>query len=122
MIRTALEGYKITFEKIRDFYKVRKYKGRIINYQKVLKEQKMSRLHRRIVASSKAVNLRLKNDRTIVEAGKHWYKCRVVFPSINKYCDAPENYKLDPKNISKLISPCDDAVGYIRRLPRKIRK
>ena len=41
VIRTALEGYKITFERVRDFYKVKKRKGKIIDYQKVLKEQPM---------------------------------------------------------------------------------
>ena len=118
-IRTALESYKITFERVRDFYKVRKRKGKIIDFHKVLTEQPMSRLHRQMVASSKAVNLKLKNDRTIVEAARHWYQCRVVFPSINKYCDAFENYRLEPKNISKQIRPCDDAVGYMKRLAKK---
>jgi len=122
VIRTALEAHNITLEKVRDFYKVRRYKGRIRNFQKVLKEQKMSRLHRQMIASSKAVGLKLKNDKTIVKAAEHWYQCRVVFPSINKYCDAPENYQLDPKNISKQIRQCDDAVGYIRRLKREISK
>lgn len=122
VIRTALEAYNITLEKVRDFYKVRRYKGRVRNFQKVLKEQKMSRLHRQMIASSKAVGLKLKNDKTIVKAAEHWYQCRVVFPSINRYCDAPDNYKLDPKNISKQIRPCDDAVGYIKRLRREISK
>jgi len=121
-IRTALESHKITLEGVRDFYKVRKYKGKIIDFHKVLKEQPMSRLHRQMVASSKAVDLKLKNDKTIVEAARHWYQCRVIFPSINKYCDTLENYQLDPKYISKQIRPCDDAVGYIKRLPRKTSK
>jgi|GEM_PF-2704577 len=119
VIRTAFESYKITLEKLRHTYKVRKYKGKIIDFYKVLSEQPMSRLHRRIVASAKAADLKLKNDKTIVKAAHHWYQCRVVFQSINKYCDAFENYQLEPKNISKQIRPCDDAVGYIRRLPRK---
>lgn len=122
VIRTAFESNEITLEKLTRFYKVRKRKGKIIDFQKVLKDQPMSRWHRRIVASSKAVNLRLKNDKTIVEAARRWYQCRVVFPSINKYCDAPENYRLEPKNISKQIRPCDEALGYIRRLPRKTDK
>ena len=121
-MRTILDSYKIAFEKVRDFYKVRKYKKKIIDFQTVLKEQPMSRWHRRMVASSKAVNLKLKNDKTIVKAARHWYQCRVVFPSINKYCAAFENYQLEPKNISKQIRPCDEALGYIRRLPRKTAK
>jgi len=118
-IRTLLDSYKIRFEQVRDFYKVRKYKGKIIDFHKVLSEEPMSRWHRRIVASAKAAGLKLKNDRTIVEAARHWYQCRVVFPSINKYCAAFENYGLEPKNISKQIRPCDDALGYSRRLPRR---
>ncbi|MFC2012424.1 hypothetical protein ACFLVU_04775, partial [Chloroflexota bacterium] len=62
---------------------------------------------------------KLKNDKIFVDAAQNWYQCRVAYPSINKYCEAPENYKLDPKNISKQIRPCDEAVGYQRRLPRK---
>jgi hypothetical protein len=121
-IRTLFDSYKIRFEQVRDFYKIRGYKGKIIDFYKVLSEQPMSRWHRRIVAGAKAADLKLKNDRTIVEAARRWYQCRVVFPSINKYCDALENYRLEPKNISKQIRPCDDAVGYIRRLPRKTSK
>jgi len=121
-IRTAFESYRITFERVRDFYRVWKHKGKRIDFDKVLTEQPMSRLHRKMVASSKAVDLRLRNDKTIVKAARHWYECRVVFPSINKYCDAFENYKLDPKNISKQIRPCDEALGFIRRLPRETGK
>jgi len=123
VMRTILDSYKITFEKVRDFYKVRKYKGKIIDFQKV-KEQPMSRWHRRMVASSKAVNLKLKNDKTIVKAARRWYQCRVVYPSIGKFCDseAEKGIILEPNNVAKQIRPCDDAVGYIRRLPRKTSK
>jgi hypothetical protein len=121
-ICTALESSKITLEKLTRFYKERKHKGKVIDFQKVLKDQPMSRWHRRMVASSKAVGLKLKNDKTIVKAARHWYQCRVAFPSINKYCAAFENYQLDPKNISKQIRPCDEVLGYIRRLPRKTGK
>ena len=123
-IGTALESEKITLEKLTRFYKVGKHKGKVIDFQKVLKGQPMSRLHRKMVASSKAVNLKLKNDRTIMKAARRWYKCRVVYPSIDKFCDdEPEKeIMLDPKNVDKQIRPCDDAVGYIRRLPRKTSK
>ena len=123
-IRTLFESCKIRFEQVRDFYKVRKYKGKIIDFHKVLSEQPMSRWHRRIVASAKAANLKLKNDKTIMEAGMRWYKCRVVYPSIDKFCDseAEKEIMLDPKNVDKQIRPCDDALGYIRRLPRKTSK
>ena len=123
-IRTALESNKITLEGVRDFYKVRKYKGKIIDFHKVLKEQPMSRLHRQMVASSKAVDLKLKNDKTIFEAARRWYQCRVVYPSIKKFCDAKssEGIILELQNVDKQIEPCDDAVGYVRRLPRKTSK
>lgn len=115
---TSFEHDNIT-ERMRKFYMVRKYKGKTIDFNKVLTEEPMSRMHRRMVAGSKAAKLKLKNDRIFVDAARNWYQCRVAFSSINKYCDAPENYKLDPKNISKQIRPCDDAVGYIKRLPKK---
>jgi hypothetical protein len=118
-MRSILDSYKITFEKVRDFYKVRKYKGKVIDFQGVLREQPMSRLHREIVVSARAANLKLKNDKTIVKAAHHWYQCRVVFPSINKYCAVFENYQLEPKNISKQIRLCDEALGYTRRLPKR---
>ena len=84
----------------------------------------MSRLHRKMVASSKAVDLRLINDKTIVKAARRWYQCRVVYPSIDKFCDSESEKEitLEPNNIAKQIRPCDDAVGYIRRLPRKTSK
>lgn len=124
LIRTLLDSYKIRFEQIRDFYKIRGYKGRVVDFYKVLSEQPMSRLHRQMVASSKAVGLKLKNDRTIVEAARRWYQCRVVYPSIKKFCDAKsrEGIILEMQNVDKQIEPCDGAVGYIRRLRRKTSK
>jgi len=123
-IRTLFEGYRIRFEQVRDFYKVRRYKGKIIDFHKVLSEQPMSRWHRRIVASAKAADLKLKNDKTIMEVARRWYQCRVVHGSINEFCDAKssEGIILDPKNVDKQIRPCDDALGYIRKLSRKTTK
>jgi len=123
-IRSALEGEEITLEKLTRFYKVRKHKGKVMNFQKVLKEQPMSRLHREMVASSKAVGLKLKNDKTIVKAAEYWYECRVGYPSIKKFCVARsyEGIDLEWQNVDKQIEPCDNAVGYIRRLPRKAKK
>lgn len=124
VIRTALESEEITLEKLTRFYKVGKQKGKGIDFQKVLKGQPMSRLHRKMVAGSKAVNLKLKNDRTIVEAARRWYQCRVVYPSIKKFCDAKsdEGIALELQNVDKQIEPCDNAVGYIRRVSRKTSK
>jgi hypothetical protein len=123
-IRTVLESYKITFDKVRDFYKVRRHKGKIVDFHKVLSEQPMSRLHRQMVRSSKAIDLKLKNDRTIVEAARRWYECRVGYPSIKEFCDAKsrDGISLELQNVDKQIEPCDNAVGYIRRLPRRASK
>lgn len=121
MMRTSFESHNITLERLRHIYKSRIYKGKTIDFHKVLTEEPMSRWHRRMVASGKAAKLKLKNDRVIIEAAQHWYQCRVAYPSINKYCDAlsKKTVMLDPKNVTKQIRPCDDALGYIRRLPRK---
>ncbi len=121
IMRTSFENYNITLERLRYIYKLRKYKGKIIDFHKVLTEQPMSRWHRRMIASGKAAKLKLKNDRVIVEAARHWYQCRVAYPSINKFCYAQSQHEifLDPKNLHKQISPCDKAVGYQGRLPRK---
>ena len=121
-IRSLLDSCKIRFEQIRDFYKIRGYKGKVIDFHKVLSEQPMSRLHREMIAGAKAADLRLKNDKTIVKAAQHWYQCRVVFRGVNKYCAALENYQLEPKNISKQIRPCDEALGYVRRLSKRSAK
>lgn len=121
MLRTSAENYNITLEGLRNFFKVREYKGKTIDFHKVLAEQPMSRLHRRMIASGKAVKLKLKNDKVIIDAARAWYQCRVKYSSVSKYCDAlsKKGVILDPKNLEKKIRPCDDAVGYIRRLPRK---
>jgi len=117
---TSFEHGKIT-ERMRKFYTVRKYKGKTIDFHKVLTQEPMSRMHRRMVAGSKAAKLKLKNDRVFVDAAKNWYQCRVAYPSINKFCDAQseKGIILDPKNVDKQIRPCDEAVGYQRRFQRK---
>lgn len=119
MMRTQFEYPRISLEQIKKLYEVRKYKGKIIDFHKELTEKRTSRLHRKMVADAKAFNLKLKNDKVIMEAARQWYQCRVVYPSINKYCDDPKHYHLDPKNITKQIKPCDEAVGYIKRFPTK---
>ncbi len=124
IMRTSFESNNITLERLRRVYKLRKYKGKIIDFHKVLTEQPMSRWHRRIVASGKAAKLKLKNDGVIMNAARTWYQCRVNYRSVAKYCDAQAKLGiiLDPKNVDKQIRPCDDALGYIRRLPQKINK
>ena len=124
MMRTSFESHNITLERLRRIYKLRKYKGKIIDFHKVLTEQPMSRWHRRMVAHAKAAKLKLKNDRVFLNAARAWYQCRVNYGSVAKYCDAQvkQGIMLDPKNVDKQIRPCDDALGYIRRLPRKVNK
>lgn len=113
VMRTAFEHADITLEKVRNFYKLKKDdKGNIVDYHKILTEQPMSRTHRRMIRYGKKANLKLKNDRIFMDAARLWYQCRVVYPSINKFCEAPENYKYDPKNVYKKIHPCDEAAGY----------
>jgi hypothetical protein len=111
-MRTSFEHANIKLEKVRNFYLVRKNKGKIIDYHKILTEQPMSRMHRRMIADSKKVNLKLKNDRIFMNAARLWHQCRVVYPSVNKYCEAQSAHgeQLDPKNIEKMIKPCDEAV------------
>ena len=120
-IRSALGSQSVRVEGLRRFYKVREYKGKTVDFHSVLTEQAMSRLHRQIVASAKAVGLRLKNDRTIVVAAQRLYQCRVVYSSTFKFCDeeSRKGIILDPKNVEKQIRPCDETVGYVGRLPRE---
>lgn len=120
MLRTNFEHHNVSLEKLRAICKLRRHKGKVIDFHKVLTEEPMSRWHRRMIANGKAVGLKLKNDRVFVEAARRWYQCRVAYSSIEKYCDA-ESAKgmiLDPKNVYKQIRPCDEALGYRRRLPR----
>jgi hypothetical protein len=121
IMRTSFESFNVTLERLGHIYKVRKYKGKTIDFEKILTEQPMSRLHRMLVASGKAAKLKLKNDRIFMNAARAWYQCRVVYGSVEKYCDEQSKLGiiLDPKNVDKQIRPCDDALGYIRRLPRK---
>ena len=121
VMRTAFEYANITLEKMRKVYKVRKYKGKIVDFHEVLTEQPMSRIHRRMIVNGKKVNLKLKNDIIFVNAARNWYQCRVAYSSINEFCEDQyeKGITLDPKNVDKQICPCDEAVGYQRRLPRK---
>lgn len=58
MMRTSFESYNITLERLRYIYKLRRYKGKTIDFHKVLTEEPMSRWHRRMVTNGKAVNLK----------------------------------------------------------------
>jgi hypothetical protein len=121
MIRSSFDYHNVTLERLRRLYQMNKHKGKIIDFHKVMTEEPMSRWHRRIVASGKAAKLKLKNDRIFLNAARNWYQCRVVYESINQYCDAQseKGILVDLKNLQKQIKPCDDVLGYIRRLPKK---
>ncbi len=121
LVVTSLEHYNITLESLRRQYKLRRVRNKIVDFQKVLAEEPMSRMHRRMVEHGKAAGLKLKNDRVIVNAARTWYQCRVVHGSVAKYCDAQaqQGLVLDPKNVNRQIRPCDDALGYVRRLPKR---
>jgi hypothetical protein len=117
MIRSLYEHYGITMEKLKNIYKVKKYKDKVIDFDKLKIEQPTNRLIRRIIANSKAMKLKLHNDKIFINAARAWYQSRVVYGSVEKYCDAElmRGIMLDPKNVDKQIRPCDEAVGYIRR-------
>jgi hypothetical protein len=121
-MRSLFEYYNITMEKLKRMYKVNKYKGKVIDFEQLKVEQPTNRLYRRVIANSKALKLKLKNTRTILNAAHAWYQCRVVHGSVNKYCDAMslKGIILDPKNVDKQIRPCDEAVGYQGRRKKKI--
>ncbi len=122
MLRTSCEHVNIKLENIRNLYLLRKSnKGELVDYHKVLTEQPMSRAHRRMIALGKKVKLRLKNDNIFMNAAQLWYQCRVVYPSVNKYCDAQSlnGNQLDSKNIEKKIKQCDEAIGYQGRLRKQ---
>lgn len=120
MYRTAFEHQNITLDRLRKIYKVRKFEGKLYDFEKVLTQQPMSRMHRRMVASGKIAKLKLKNDRIFMNTARRWYQCRVVYSSINKFCDAQseKGILLDSKNVDKEVRKCDEAVGYNRRMPR----
>jgi hypothetical protein len=124
MLRTSFESQNITIERLNRIYRTKKYKGKILDFAKIMSEQPTNRWHRRIIASGKAVKLKLHNDKIFINAARTWYQCRVVYTSVNKYCDAQSKLGVifDPKNVEKQIRPCDDALGYIRRIPRKANK
>jgi hypothetical protein len=115
--RTGFEYRNITLDRLNRIYKLRKIGKKTYDFEKILTEEPMSRMHRRMVAYGKKANLKLKNDRIFMNAARHWYQCRVVYSSINKFCDvqSKKGILLDPKNVQKEIRHCDQAVGYHKR-------
>ena len=81
---------------------------------KLMAEGHTNRAYRRLVARAKKAGMKLTNDRIYMNAARHWYQCRVVNSSIDKYIHAgAEGYSVDRENLRKQIQPCDKAVGYV---------
>jgi len=121
MYRTSFESHQITLGRLRKIYKVRKYKGKIYDFEDVLTNQPTSRMHRMVVSNAKKAGRVLRHDEKFLYGAWLWYQCRVVHSSIDKFCDklAADGTILDPKNIDKDIRPYDEAVGYEKRIRGK---
>ena len=122
IIRTSMEYHNITMDRLHLVYNLRKHKGKIIDFSKVLTDQPMSRWHRKIVASAKMHKLKIKNDRVILDAARHWYQCRVVYAGPKEFSIdylLRTGIELEPANINIKIKPVDMAIGYRRRILRK---
>jgi hypothetical protein len=119
-VATAMEYTGITMDKLVQVYKIKNLKGKLINYEYILTQKPTNRIHRRIVDKAQKGNLKLIHDKKILRAAERWYQCRVVYPGIEKYCnaEAARGVILEPKKIDKEIRPCDDAIGYNRRKKR----
>lgn len=115
VIYRALFKYMgFSIEMMNRTFKRRKVKGRTYDLDKVVIQKRPSRMYRNLVANGKKAGMLLKNDKTIMKAARRWYQCRVVYPSVNEFCNH-ESHKgvlLDPKNVDKEIRPCDEVLGY----------
>lgn len=121
--RTLNEASKITIDDMRKTYKVVKKGNKVIDYEAILTGAPTNREHRRLVAYSNSMKLKLKHDKKFLDAALLWYQCRIKYTSIEKYCDA-ESVRgkiLDPKNVYKEIKPCDQALGYRGRIKKIIK-
>jgi hypothetical protein len=116
--RTLSEHSKIKMDDMRKTFKVVRKGDKTIDYEAILTGAPTNREHRRLVAYSKSMKLKLKHDKKFLDAAMLWFQCRVKYTSIEKYCDAQaaRGKILDPKNVYKEIKPCDKAVGYRGRI------
>jgi len=112
--RVLFKYMGFSFEMLNRTFKRRLVKGKTYDLDKVMIQQRPSRMYRNLVANAKKAGLLLKNDKTIMKAARRWYQCRVVYPSVNEFCVAESRKEiiLDPKNVDKEIRPCDEALGY----------
>jgi len=113
MYRTAFDSHKITLDRLGKIYKVRKVKDKLLDFEEILTKQPNSRMHRWMVSGGKKAGMVLKHDDVFMKSAWRWYQCRVVYSSIEDFCNKQaEVVLLDPKNIYKEIRPFDEAVGY----------
>lgn len=124
LYRSGLEHGNVTLERLDRVYKVRQVKGKTVNFEEVMANEPMSRLHRKMVETSKKAGLKLHHDNTFLDAAWVWYQCRVVHATVEDFLEAEWNegdYSVDLKNLQKLVKTCDDAVGYQKRVARPSR-
>jgi len=121
LYRSGLEHGGITPERLDRIYKVRQVNGETVNFEQLMTEEPMSRLHREVARASKEAGLKLRHDNKFVDAAWLWYQCRVVHASVEKYVDALSHEgdcTLDLKNVQKVVKVCDDAIGFRKRLAK----
>ncbi len=68
IMRTGADHEKIQLEQIRNAYKLRKHKGKVIDFHDELENKPTGRWHRQMVAQAKKYNMKLRNDRVIMAA------------------------------------------------------
>jgi hypothetical protein len=118
MYRTAFEHKNITLNRLIKIFKVRKFKGKVYDFEHILTMESNSRIHRRLAKNRKKTNKVFKHDYKFLDAAWLWYQCRVAYKSIEEFLSAEAekgNDKLDYKNVQKEIKLCDDAIGYLKR-------
>lgn len=124
LYRSGLEYGGITPERLDRIYKVGKVKDKTVNFEEVMTQEPMSRLHRKVVEASKKASLKLHHDNKSLDAAWVWYQSRVVHATVEDLLEAEwdkGDYEVDLKNLQKLVKLCDDAIGYQKRLARPTR-
>ena len=91
--------------------------GKFYDLSKVFNVKLGSRRWRRDATRLKKAGYTLTHDKIINRIAETWYKCRIVYPSVEKYVDAQsfEGNLLELKNVEKEVKLCDDALGYKRK-------
>lgn len=121
MYRSGLEYGGVTPARLDRAYKVREVNGKVVDFEEVMAEKPANRRHRTVVKASKKAHMRLQHDYTFLDAATLWYRCRMLYTSVDQYVGAAafvEENTPDLKNVQKAVKKCDRAVGYMRRLPK----